>query len=82
MQLLIDTGADLTRTENDGETILISVCRKSRPIEMVSLILQNGAILGSEYEGKDAIDYCHDNHRTDLITLLSNWPPVKTAGFR
>jgi ankyrin repeat protein len=81
MKILLANDGNPNLAAKSGWTPLRSACEGTGSSELVMLLLQAGADYNSGNDLDKPIAVAQNKHRTDLVEILSNWPPPKAVTF-
>jgi ankyrin repeat protein len=81
VQVLLEYGADPNLSNKYGMTPLYMACNYGASPDLVMKLLQGGANPDATFKGRKPIEDARALGYQDLVSVLSNWPPVKSAKF-
>jgi ankyrin repeat protein len=82
VQLLLSHGADCNVANCDRLTPLLYAVTDNAPASIIQILLEAGADPNlTNKNNQNAIEIAKAKNNQDIINVLSNWPPPKSATF-
>jgi ankyrin repeat protein len=81
LQLLLERGADPDAAAKSGLTPLVMAIQQG-DLPTVTMLLQFGAKHDLPFDNKSPVQIAREEKHTEIVNLLSNWPPPKSAKMK